>query len=299
MAPHKPKPIERPPVGMPVPKGWGGFKGGRPYQPGDKPKQEDWKSVAEMFGVGVKELIYFNFETDNTDVVNWYLKRHVGCDKPSPSGNNWMFSSTAVPGIIYIPPLDLDFDEENLCSWTDKTAEAFLMKLHSAAQGMPGHRGARIKRLVNVIKDVGYPACKELWYYNTMVIRAYVGVPDIGDAKRRDMIKATLGAFEFDGESGLYAQHGTYEQHRGMWRIHAVRDLFEDFCSTSKDYAALRSRLESIDDDMYAGWHELELVEARAGMGGGTTQGDMIYDFIGHVRFLSKNNRQHLYWAFG
>jgi hypothetical protein len=83
-----------------------------------------------------------------------------------------------------------------------------------------------------------------------------------------------------------------------MWRIHAVRGLFDDFCSTPQDDAALRSRLESIDDDMYAGWHELELVEARGGMGGGTAQGDMIYDFIGHVRFLSKNNR-HLYWAFG
>jgi hypothetical protein len=221
-----------------------------------------------------------------------------------------MFSSTAVPGIIFIPPLDLDFDEENLCSWSDQDAEALLMKLHSAAQGMSGNKGARIQRLVKVIKDAGYPACKELWYYNTMVIRAYVGVPDIGDAKRRDMTKVTFGAPDFDGASGVYGQAGTYEQSRGMWRIHAVRDLFDDFCSMSKDYAALRSRLESIDDDMYAGWHELELVEARTGMGGGTAdeipdnregqagRPGLIYEFIGNVRSLSKNNR-HLYWAFG
>jgi hypothetical protein len=81
-------------------------QGGRPYKPKDYPKQEDWESVARKFNVAVRELIVFNCLTTDPKVVNWCLRNYTGCVKPSRSGNNWMFSNKARPGIIYIPPPD-------------------------------------------------------------------------------------------------------------------------------------------------------------------------------------------------
>ena len=176
MAPNRGKPIERHPT-MPVPRNWGALQQGIPYRPRDDPKQEDRELVVRKFAVGVKELIYFNFMTDNPDEVNWYLRRHVGCEKISPSGNNWMFSRRATPGYIYIPPADdqaFTYDPEPICSWSPKLEEAFIRRLHAIAQGMPGNKGHRIKRLMQVITNAGYPGWKGLWYYNDMVMKAFV-----------------------------------------------------------------------------------------------------------------------------
>jgi hypothetical protein len=76
------------------------FPGGQRYKVSDG---EDWKSVAKLFNVDVQTLIYFNFQTTDPDVVNWYLHRNVGCNKPTKDGFNWKFSSSANPGFIYIP----------------------------------------------------------------------------------------------------------------------------------------------------------------------------------------------------
>ena len=65
--------------------------------------EKDWGAVAARFLVDAKALIYFNFRTNNTDEVNWYLSHKVGCNKPTPDGFNWMFSPSARPGVIYIP----------------------------------------------------------------------------------------------------------------------------------------------------------------------------------------------------
>jgi hypothetical protein len=48
-------------------------------------------------------LIWHNFRTDNPDEVNWYLRNYVGCNVATDDLNNWMFSSSARPGIIYVP----------------------------------------------------------------------------------------------------------------------------------------------------------------------------------------------------
>jgi len=73
---------------------------GSPYKVRDK---ETWKTLAYRWFLNVEELIYFNFQTLNTDEINWYLRRNVGC-KDSTDGLNWAFSSRANPGIIYQPP---------------------------------------------------------------------------------------------------------------------------------------------------------------------------------------------------
>jgi len=65
---------------------------------------EDWASIAARYNVIVDDLIYFNFHTNVPEEVNWYLRRNVGCNVSNDGGLNWAFSSSADPGVIYIPP---------------------------------------------------------------------------------------------------------------------------------------------------------------------------------------------------
>ena len=68
---------------------------------------EDWASVAAKYNIKkVADLINFNFHTNNPDEVNWYLRRNTGCNVSKDGGVNWAFSSSAVPGFIYIPRSD-------------------------------------------------------------------------------------------------------------------------------------------------------------------------------------------------
>jgi hypothetical protein len=74
--------------------------GGTPYR---VKTGDDWQSVARTAGVDVWALIEFNFKTRNPAEVNWYLRRNVGCRRATGDNKNWMFSSDAQPGIIYLP----------------------------------------------------------------------------------------------------------------------------------------------------------------------------------------------------
>ena len=75
--------------------------------------QDDWGTVARKYGFDVTTLIYFNFHTHNTDEVNWYLRRNVGCNISRDGGRNWAFSDSANPGKIYIPASKVNFDAED------------------------------------------------------------------------------------------------------------------------------------------------------------------------------------------
>src|SRR5438046_9214035 len=68
---------------------------------------EDCASVAAQYNVNVKDLIYFNFHTNVPEEVNWYLRRNTGCNVSKDGGRNWAFSSSADPGIVYIPPSEV------------------------------------------------------------------------------------------------------------------------------------------------------------------------------------------------
>src|SRR5262249_10728996 len=56
------------------------------------------------------DLIDYNFRTRAPDEVNWYLRRNVGCRKTSRDGKNYIFSTDASPGIVYLPPPGLRVD---------------------------------------------------------------------------------------------------------------------------------------------------------------------------------------------
>jgi len=74
--------------------------GGTPYQ---VQTGDTWISLAAKVHINVWNLIDYNFHTRNPDEVNWYLRRNVGCRKTAHDGKNYMFSSDAKPGIVYLP----------------------------------------------------------------------------------------------------------------------------------------------------------------------------------------------------
>jgi hypothetical protein len=76
-------------------------KGGSRYRVKDG---DSWVSVAATAHVDVWNLIEFNFRTRKPAEVNWYLRRNVGCTKTTADGKNYVFTSTASPGVIYLPP---------------------------------------------------------------------------------------------------------------------------------------------------------------------------------------------------
>lgn len=75
--------------------------GGTPYRVKDG---DSWASLAGKLRIDVWNLIDYNFHTRNPDEVNWYLRRNVGCHKAAPGGRNYVFSSDARPGVVYLPP---------------------------------------------------------------------------------------------------------------------------------------------------------------------------------------------------
>lgn len=64
---------------------------------------DSWISLARRHNMDAWDLIYLNFQTHSPAEVNWYLKNYVGCKKTTRDRKNWMFSSDASPGIIYVP----------------------------------------------------------------------------------------------------------------------------------------------------------------------------------------------------
>jgi hypothetical protein len=92
-------PIEKRPA-HPVPKGARAGSRPQPHHVGDG---ETFATVASKYGVPVDKLIQHNFGTLDPAELNWYLREYVGCKVPTKDGKNWRFSSTATPGLIYLP----------------------------------------------------------------------------------------------------------------------------------------------------------------------------------------------------
>jgi hypothetical protein len=65
---------------------------------------DNWWTVAKRADVDAGVLIEFNFRTRIPDEVNWYLRRNVGCRRQTADRKNYIFSTDANPGIVYLPP---------------------------------------------------------------------------------------------------------------------------------------------------------------------------------------------------
>jgi hypothetical protein len=78
------------------------------FQPYKVKDGEGWRKIAKRHRMDVWELIYENFKTRDPAETNWYLRNYVGCVKETVDKKNWMFSSNAEPGIIYVPVQRID-----------------------------------------------------------------------------------------------------------------------------------------------------------------------------------------------
>ncbi len=78
------------------------------FRPHKVANGDSWEKLAKLHGMEVWELIYENFKTRDTAETNWYLKNYVGCDDQTSNGKNWIFSTSARPGIIYVPIKKID-----------------------------------------------------------------------------------------------------------------------------------------------------------------------------------------------
>ena len=75
---------------------------------------DSWQTLAQRYGVPASSIILANFKTLVPAEVNWYLHHYVGCNRPTHDGRNWMFSASAKPGIIQIPPTRYFFEGETI-----------------------------------------------------------------------------------------------------------------------------------------------------------------------------------------
>jgi hypothetical protein len=65
---------------------------------------DDLDSVARANGISADDLTIFNFKTVRPAEINWYLRQNVGCVQATHDDKNWIFTSDARPGTIYLPP---------------------------------------------------------------------------------------------------------------------------------------------------------------------------------------------------
>jgi hypothetical protein len=154
-------------------------QGGVPYKVRDG---ESWITIARKHNTDPWALIRFNYPglPSRNELaapeVNWYLQEYVGCRQLTSDRTNYMFTSSASPGIIYVPsgtpeplecrPVEPDYSrfhtvidfmyremyhnarskqvEEIRAMWSgERAAETFTMS------GEPGERAAQAGAVIS------------------------------------------------------------------------------------------------------------------------------------------------------
>lgn len=59
--------------------------------------------IAAKTGYPAKSLLQYSFQTADPREVNWYLRNRVGCKEYGPNVKNFAFSTSADPGLIWLP----------------------------------------------------------------------------------------------------------------------------------------------------------------------------------------------------
>ncbi|HMB70386.1 MAG TPA: hypothetical protein VKU85_13805 [bacterium] len=65
---------------------------------------DDWGSLSAAYArADPWDLITYNFQARDPREVNHYLRTHVGCTVATSDRKNWRFTSSARPGVVYVP----------------------------------------------------------------------------------------------------------------------------------------------------------------------------------------------------
>lgn len=66
---------------------------------------DNWWSLESQYRLpDAWDLIKYNFRTENPLEVNYYLERYLGCDTITDDEKNYVFSTSANPGVLFLPP---------------------------------------------------------------------------------------------------------------------------------------------------------------------------------------------------
>lgn len=245
---------------------------------------EDWASLAEKYNVEVDDLTFFNFHTNNTDEINWYLRRNVGCGTSRDGGVNWAFSSSAYPGLIYIPPSAvIEMDEEVITVY-----KPVLQRCQEIAASFPGREGKRIRKMLSIVIDQDSPAL--LWFYNPGLVSFYIDL-NHSNEDRRAMTHHTNGEFPFDGDAGPGWQY------RPEWRLFPFSEIIVRDTNAHQSDAALKIWLEGTEASIFQSWEEMAGVQNRFGMGGGSALSPLVVAFLKHVYDLA-DLPDHIYYIY-
>jgi hypothetical protein len=256
---------------------------------------EDWASVAAQYNVKVDDLIYFNFHTNIPEEVNWYLRRNTGCNVSNDGDLNWAFSSSADPGLIYIPPSEvIDMEPEEV------TAEKPVMqRIQEIADVSPGNPGKRIRRILAIesLADPYQPVPgsgqkDRLWYYNPAAVHYYIQLLT-RDGDRRGMTKDTNGQFPFDGNIGPGFEQGRYQE----WRIYPFGDIVVQDATNHQSDRQLKIWLEGTEDSIHESWEDMARVDGQLATGGGSAVSPLVVEFLKHVHDLA-DTPSHLYYVY-
>jgi hypothetical protein len=246
---------------------------------------EDWASVAAQYNVKVPDLIYFNFHTNDPEEVNWYLRRNTGCNVSNDGDQNWAFSSSADPGLIYIPPSEvIDMEREEIIA-----EKPIMQRLKEIGETITGREGRRIRKMLDIVVGQDRPAA--LWYYNPAAVSYYINLLTTNE-ERREMTKHTNGQVPFDGDVGLFRQTSERE-----WRIYPFSQLVVLDTMNRQSDSFLKLSLEGTENGIYKSWEEMANLEGRFEMGGGSALGPLVEEFIKHVYALSQDP-SHIYYIY-
>ena len=242
---------------------------------------EDWASVAEQYNVTVDDLIYFNFHTNVPEEVNWYLRRNTGCNVSNDGDLNWAFSSSADPGLIYIPPFQvIDMEPEEV------TAEKPVMqRIQEIADKMPGNPGKRIRRILAIesladpYQKTPSPGKDRLWYYNPGAVSYYIQL-NTSDTDRREMTK----------DPG-------FEQVRHDWRIYPFGEIVALDATNPQSDSSLKIFLEGMEHEIQGSLLEIVNLQHRTEEFGGGAWGPLVKAFLEHMHDLAETPT-HLYYIF-
>jgi hypothetical protein len=254
---------------------------------------EDWASVAAQYNVKVDDLIYFNFHTNIPEEVNWYLRRNTGCNVSNDGDLNWAFSSSADPGLIYIPPSEvIDMEPEEV------TAEKPVMqRIQEIANNMTGNPGKRIRRILAIesladpYQKTPSPGKDRLWYYNTGAVSYYIQL-NTSDADRRGMTKDTNGQLPFDGDMGR-----GFEQARHDWRIYPFGEIVAQDATDHQSDSQLKTFLEGMEQEVQGSLLEIVNLQHRTEEFGGGAWGPLVKAFLEHMHDLAETPT-HLYYIY-
>jgi hypothetical protein len=253
---------------------------------------EDWASVAAQYNVKVGDLIYFNFHTNVPEEVNWYLRRNTGCNVSNDGGLNWAFSSSADPGLIYIPAAEvINMDAEDIRG-------PVMQTIQEIADTLPGPAGKRIRRMLAIesLADPYQPVPgsgqkDRLWYYNPGAVTYYIA-PPTSDADLKQMTKDTNGQFPFDGDIGP-----GFAQSRRDWRFYPFGEIVALDATKPQSYSQLKLFLEALDKEIYDSFREMASVEPRLEHYGARELYALVDAFLRHVHDLAETPT-HLYYVY-